>query len=283
MTAAERPTARGRAQGLKDRSLGGVNTLVVLDSEFGTGPRSRPVLEATRHWIDSRKQFYTSRNLSGGPSEAWGDGWLAFGGGVAYVEKTSDVKSRPVSRLGIPEDPLKPGLYHWDQTHQDQVYWLILILPSGTTLQSANPEPNDAGDLGDRFVIFWESISSDNRARNVDISWELTTYTGEDRDGEVNRLRARLPLSIRKKSSAFRRVTYMKRGVGSLFLGIALITAWISLPQGLAISPLHVPADVRIPATIACLISIALSALGLAKGWSLASFFVVPRAPKRDR
>lgn len=212
-----------------------------------------------------------------------GHGWLALGGGVVYIEETSDVEPRPISRLRIPEDPLEPGLYHWDQTHQYPVYWLILILPSGTTLKSASPEPNDAGDLGDRFTAFWESISPDGQAGNVDISWELATYAGEDRSCEVNRLRAQLPLSIRRRASAFRRVTYMKRGLGILFLVIALIAAWICLPSGLAISPLHISAAVRIPATIVCVISITLSIIGLVKGWSLAYLFVAAGSTKRDR
>ena len=263
--------------------MGGVNTLVVLDSGFAAGLRSGRVLEATRQWIDSNKPFYTSRNLSGGPAEDWGSGWLALGGGVVYVEKTPDVKTRLISRLRIPEDPLRPGLYHWDQTHPYPVYWLILILPRGTTLKSASPEPNDAGDLGDRFAVFWESISPDGLASNVDISWELATYAADDRDREVNRLRAQLPLAIHRRASVLRRIAYMRRGLGFLFLIMASIAAWISLPPGLAISPPHISAFARIPATVVCVITVAISIMGLLKGWSLANLLALVGASKRGQ
>jgi hypothetical protein len=262
--------------------LGGFNTLVVLDLDFVPGSRGRQVLKATREWITSEKGFEASLSLSGPLGNGWDPGWLPFGGGVAHVEETPDAKRLPASRPDIPEDPLEPDVYHWDQTIRHPVYGLILILPSGTTLKSASPEPNSAGDLGDRFVVFWLSISENDLVRNVDISWHLVAYAGGDRDLEVNRLRTQLPLSVRRRASALRRITYMRRGLGISLLIIALIALWISLPSGLSISPFHITAATRIPATIICVISAVLSVVGLAKGWSLADLFVTAGESARD-
>ena len=262
--------------------MGKINTLVVLDSGFVPGKRGRQALDAARDWITSKGGFEGSLSLSGPLGNGWDPGWLPFGGGVVHVAGGPRLKPLPRSRVPIPEDPSDPHVYHWNQTLRHPVYWLILILPTGTTLKSSRPEPNNAGDIGDRFVIFWESLQESHPLRNVDITWTLEEYAGEDRDVEVARLRARLPLSARRRESTLRRITYMRRGLGILLLIIALIALWICLPSGLAISPPHITTLMRIPATIICAVSAILSLMGLAKGWSLADLFVAARSSTRD-
>lgn len=257
--------------------MGGINTLVVLDSCFASG--AGRTLKAYRYWVEAGEEIPASLNLDGNEPST---GWLAVGDGVVEVPVNSKYKEFPVSQKDIREDPLKPCNYSWSQTLHKPVYWLILILPPGQTLGSANPEPRDAGILGDRFAVFWDSISFDQPVRRVQTSWELTTFTKDDRQREVDRLRARLPLSEKRQESVLQRITFMKRGLGVVLLAIALIAAWLALPSGLAISPPHIPAIARIPATIVCIASAALSLMGLAKGWSLASLFV-PAKPVRRR
>jgi hypothetical protein len=257
--------------------MGGVNTLVVLDSRSAPGA-GRP-LNVYRYWVEAEKEVAASLNLNGSQPS---DGWLAVADGVVEVPADSKYKEFPVSQKDIWEDPLKPCVYRWSQILHKPVYWLILILPPGQTLSSANPEPRDAGILGGRFAVFWDSISFDQPVRSVETSWELTPFTEDDRQREVDRLRARLPLSEKRKESVLRRITFMKRGLGVVLLAIALIAAWLALPSGLAISPPHISVVARIPATVVFIAAAALSLMGLAKGWSLAILFV-PAKPVRRR
>jgi hypothetical protein len=254
----------------------------VLDLSFAAGPHGRLTLEASREWVKSKRGFEGSLSLSGSAGNGWGPGWLPVGGGVVYVEDGPGLRQLPPSRPSIPRDPLEPQVYHWSQTLRYPVYWLILKLPPGTTLKSSNPEPNSAGDLGDRFTVFWESFQASDQVWNTDISWELEEYAGEDRDLEVNRLRAQLPLSAKRRASALTRITYMKRGLGVLLLVIALIALWICLPSGLAISPPHISTVMRIPATAVFIVSAILSIMGLAKGWSLATLFTAAGSTVRN-
>jgi hypothetical protein len=257
--------------------MGGINTLIVLDSRFVSGAGG--ALKACRYWIEAKEEMRASLNLYGNEPPS---GWRAVGGGLVEVPDDSKYEEVAVSQKDIREDPLKPRTYHWSQTLQKPVYWLILILPSGQTLGSANPEPHDAGILGERFVVFWDSLSFDQPVRRVQTYWELVPFTEGDREREVARLRARLPLSEKRRESVLRRITFMKRGLGIALLVIALIAAWLALPPGLAISPPHIPTGARIPATIVCLAAAVLSLMGIAKGWSLASLFL-PAAPVRRR
>jgi hypothetical protein len=250
--------------------MGGINTLVVLDSRFVSGDAG-PLI-AYRYWIEAEEEILASLNLYGNEPPS---GWRALGGGVVEVPIGSKYEEVPLSQRGIRED--KPHTYSWSQTLHKPVYWLILILPPGQTLGSANPEPRDAGILGERFAVFWDSISFDQGARRVQTSWELVRFTGDDREQEVDRLRARLPLSEKRQESVLRRITYMKRSLGIALVAIALTAGWLALPSGLGISPIQIPEIVRIPASIICITATLLSVMGVAKGWSLASLFVRPR------
>jgi hypothetical protein len=258
--------------------MGGVNTLVVLDSRFTSGAGPGQMLKADRYWIEAKEEILASLNFSDNEPSP---GWLAFGGGVVEVQDDSKYKKLPVSEKDIRADPLKPRTYDWVQTLHNPVYWLILILPPGQTLASANPEPRDAGMFQDRFVVFWDSIPVDQPVTRVQVAWELMAFTGGDRDREVTRLRAQLPLSERRQESVLQRIAFMKRGLGIVLLAIALAAAWISLPSGLAVSPPHIPAAARIPATVVCIAAAALSFMGLAKGWSLARLFIPAELTRR--
>jgi hypothetical protein len=258
--------------------MGGINTLVVLDLRFAPGASADQTLQADRYWIDSKEEIPASLNLSGNEPSS---GWRAVGGGVVEVPDNSEYQEYRVSQKDIRVDPLKARTYRWDQTLQRPVYWLVLILPPGQTLGAANPEPRDAGVLQDRFAVFWDSISIDQPVRRAQISWELSPFTGGDLECEVNRLRSQLPLSEKRQETILQRITFMRRGLGIALLVIALIAAWLALPSGLAISAPHIPSIARIPATLVCLIAAALSLMGLAKGWSLASLFVRARTVRR--
>jgi hypothetical protein len=83
--------------------MGGINTLVVLDSRFVSGDAG-PLI-AYRYWIEAEEEILASLNLYGNEPPS---GWRALGGGVVEVPIGSKYEEVPLSQRGIRED--KPHL-----------------------------------------------------------------------------------------------------------------------------------------------------------------------------
>jgi hypothetical protein len=125
------------------------------------------------------------------------EGYKSVLDGAVFVKEDSlasvtEVSSFRPTRIG--------NRYLWRDHAAADGLMMVLVLPSGQTLDTWDPVPVEAKQVGDRVAVFWLLYPTSDAESSVSLTWSLTE-SARDLEVEVELLNRTFSLARRRETS----------------------------------------------------------------------------------